>query len=132
MEDGLSVGEAAAKVGLTAYTLRWYEQVGLLEPIPRDSAGRRRYRLSDIERLDLLTKMRATGMPVRDRVRDITLVREGDATRAERLAMMERHRTAVLQQIDDLQRDLAVIDRKIDRYRGFEGVADKKAGPRRP
>jgi DNA-binding transcriptional MerR regulator len=127
MEDGLSVSEVAAKVGLTAYTLRWYEQVGLLEPVPRDSAGRRRYRLSDVERLDLLTKMRATGMPVREMVHYISLVREGRATQRERLEMLESHRTTVLKQISDLQRDLAVIDRKIDRYRGYL-LEDEKAG----
>jgi len=116
MESGLSVAEAAAKAGLSAHTLRWYEQVGLLDPVARDSAGRRRYREPDIERLDLLTKMRATGMPVRDMVRYIGLVREGETTRPERLDMLSRHRAAVLRKIDELQRDLEVIDRKIDRY----------------
>ncbi|MEV0458234.1 MerR family transcriptional regulator [Catellatospora methionotrophica] len=118
MADGLTVGEVADKTGLTAYTLRWYEQVGLLDPIPRDHAGRRRYRLRDVERLDLLTKMRATGMPVREMVRYIALVRAGTHNRRERLELLEQHRTTVLRQISELQRDLAVIDRKITRYRG--------------
>lgn len=41
MEEGLTVGEVAAKTALTAYTLRRYEQVGLLDPVPRDHAGLR-------------------------------------------------------------------------------------------
>jgi DNA-binding transcriptional MerR regulator len=120
MQDGFTVSEIAAKAGLSAYTLRWYEQVGLLEPIPRDTAGRRRYRLSDVERPDLLTKMCATGMPVREMVRYISLVRQGKQTRRERLEMLEQHRIGVLRQISELQRDLAVIDRKIKRYRGYQ------------
>jgi DNA-binding transcriptional MerR regulator len=118
MEQGLTVGEVAMKVGLSAHTLRWYEQMGLLDPVPRDSAGRRRYRRHDVDRLDLLTKMRATGMSVRDMARYIELVREGDGSRAARLALLEAHRIAVLKQIDELQRDLSVIDRKIGLYRG--------------
>lgn len=42
-EMTLAVSEAAERVGLTAYTLRWYEQEGLVAPVGRDSAGRRRY-----------------------------------------------------------------------------------------
>lgn len=111
------MGEVSQKVGLSAHTLRWYEQMGLLDPVPRDSAGRRRYRERDVERLNLLTKMRATGMSVRDMVRYIELVREGGSTLPARLALLEEHRIGVLRQIDDLQRDLSVIDRKISIYR---------------
>ncbi|WP_117215570.1 MerR family transcriptional regulator [Allorhizocola rhizosphaerae] len=117
MDQGLTVGEMATKIGLSAHTLRWYEQMGLLDPVPRDSAGRRRYGQHDVDRLDLLTKMRATGMPVRDMVRYIELVRAGDGSRPARLAMLEAHRHTVLKQIDELQRDLSVIDRKIGLYR---------------
>jgi DNA-binding transcriptional MerR regulator len=116
-QDGWAVGEVAGKVGLSAHTLRWYEQMGLLDEIPRDSAGRRRYRLADVERLQLLTKMRATGMSVRDMVRYVELLRAGEGTRLERLQLLEAHRATVLRQIDDLQRDLAVIDYKITMYR---------------
>jgi DNA-binding transcriptional MerR regulator len=116
-QEGWAVGEVAAKVGLSAHTLRWYEQMGLLDEIPRDSAGRRRYRLADVERLQLLTKMRATGMPVRDMVRYVELLRGGPGTRLERLHLLEAHRATVLGQIDDLQRDLTVIDFKITMYR---------------
>ena len=42
MDATLTVSEAAARFGLTAYTLRWYEQVGLVDPPARDGAGRRR------------------------------------------------------------------------------------------
>lgn len=119
MDEGLSVGEVAEEVGLSAYTLRWYEQVGLIDPVPRDTARRRRYRASDVERLNLLTKMRATGMPVRDMISYVEMIRRGDSTRQERLMLLEAHRYAVLKQIDELQRDLSVIDRKITMYRGY-------------
>jgi DNA-binding transcriptional MerR regulator len=116
-QDGWAVGEVAAKVGLSAHTLRWYERMRLLDEIPRDSGGRRRYGLADVERLRLLTKMRATGMPVRDMVRYVELLRGGPGTRLERLRLLEEHRATVLRQIDELQRDLAVIDYKITLYR---------------
>ena len=70
-----SIGEAAAKCGLSQHTLRWYEQEGLVAPVGRDSAGRRRYTESDLDWLLLLTRLRRTGMPVRDMRRYAELAR---------------------------------------------------------
>jgi DNA-binding transcriptional MerR regulator len=116
-QDTLSVSEAAAKVGLSTYTLRWYEQEGLVSPVGRDSAGRRRYTEADLRRLELLTKLRRTGMPVQDMRQYAELVRQGDHTRAERLRLFRAHRERVLTRIAELQADLEVLNYKIDIYR---------------
>ncbi len=112
-----SVGEAAAKVGLSTHTLRWYEQEGLISPIGRDAAGRRRYLPADLDWLQLLIRLRSTGMSVADMRRYAELAREGDGTLAERLRLFEEHRIRVLARIAELNRDLEVIDYKIDVYR---------------
>ena len=112
-----SVGEAAAAVGLTTYTLRWYEQEGLVEPVERDSAGRRRYTEGDLGFLTLLTKLRRTGMSVADMRKFAELVRTGSQTVPDRLDLLERHRDGVLERIEALQRDLEAVNFKIDIYR---------------
>jgi DNA-binding transcriptional MerR regulator len=117
---GLTVGEAAAKVGLTVHTLRWYEQEGLVEPVCRDTAGRRRYHDDELGWLELLTRLRSTGMSVRDMRRYAELARDGDRTIGARRRLFEDHRERVLARIADLHRDLAVIDYKIDLYRKME------------
>ncbi|MFC0003239.1 MerR family transcriptional regulator [Micromonospora siamensis] len=119
-ERGLSVGEAAARVGLTTYTLRWYEQEGLVAPVGRDSAGRRRYTESDVNWLVLLTRLRRTGMPVRDMRRYAELARLGDRTLGARRALFEAHRARVLARMAELTEDLEVLDHKIDIYRRAE------------
>jgi len=121
----LSVGEAAARIGLTTHTLRWYEQEGLVEPVERDSAGHRRYSPADIGWLQLLIKLRATGMPVRDMRRYAELARLGDATLGERIRIFEEHRDRVLARIEDLHADLEVVNMKIDLYKKIE--AEKTA-----
>lgn len=115
-EVTLSVGEAAARVGLTTHTLRWYEQEGLVAPVGRDSVGRRRYTEADVGWLDLLTKLRRTGMPVRDMRRYADLARQGDHTLAERVRLFQEHRERVLARIAELQDDLGVLNYKIDVY----------------
>ncbi|TDB82661.1 MerR family transcriptional regulator [Micromonospora sp. KC721] len=119
-ERGLSVSEAAARVGLTTYTLRWYEQEGLVAPVGRDSAGRRRYGDADLRWLVLLTRLRRTGMPVRDMRRYAELARLGDRTLGARRALFEAHRDRVLARMAELEEDLKVLDFKIDNYRRAE------------
>jgi DNA-binding transcriptional MerR regulator len=118
--SGLSVGEAAELVGLTTYTLRWYEQEGLVEPVGRDSAGRRRYTQQDVDWLTLLTRLRRTGMPVRDMRRYAELAREGDGTLGARRRLFELHRDRVASRIAELEEDLKVLDYKIDMYGRME------------
>ncbi|MFG3420690.1 MerR family transcriptional regulator [Micromonospora sp. NPDC049460] len=120
-ETTLTVGEAAERVGLTTYTLRWYEQEGLVAPVGRDSAGRRRYTERDVDWLFLLTRLRRTGMPVRDMRRYAELARQGDATLAARRALFEAHRARVLSRMAELEEDLKVLNYKIDNYRRAEG-----------
>jgi DNA-binding transcriptional MerR regulator len=111
-----SVSEISGQVGLSAHTLRWYEQVGLLDPVERDPAGRRRYSEEDLGRLRFLLKLRSTGMPVRDMIRYVELARDGEHTVAERLAILVEHRERVMTQIEALQEDLKIINYKIDLY----------------
>jgi DNA-binding transcriptional MerR regulator len=110
-----SIGEAAEKCGLSQHTLRWYERIGLLGHIERGGDGRRRFSDSDLEWLSLLTKLRATGMPVRDMQRYAELVRSG-AGQAERLDLLKRHREEVRRAMASQRECLRLLDSKIGYY----------------
>lgn len=110
------ISEVSAVSGLTAHTLRWYERIGLLDPVDRSYAGQRRYSDADLARLAFLTKLRLTGMPVADMVRYVELVRAGDSTRAERRELLVEHREEVRRRLADLHATLATIDWKIELY----------------
>jgi len=117
--DGpLTVSRVAELIGLSAHTLRWYERVGLLESVARDSAGHRQYTPSNLRRLTLLMRLRATGMPVSEMQHYTQLAKAGDSTEPERKQLLEEHRDRVLGHIADLHRDRDVINRKIAGYRG--------------
>lgn len=113
----MTISEAARATGLSAHTLRYYERTGLLEPVERGPDGRRRYSDEDLQRIRLLTMLRATGMPIR-RIREYAdLFRAGDSTHEQRLALLEAHREAVRDRVAETERNLELIDRKIDHYR---------------
>lgn len=62
-DAAISVAEAAARVGLTAATLRtWHRRYGLA-PSVRTSGGHRRYDTTDIARLRVVQQMVAGGVP---------------------------------------------------------------------
>lgn len=111
-----SIGEVAAASGLTAHTLRWYERIGLLDPIDRSYSGQRRYSDADLTRLAFLGRLRLTGMSVADMLRYVELVRAGDHTFDDRCDLLVAHREEVRQKIADLHATLAVLDYKIDLY----------------
>ncbi|MFF8769001.1 MerR family transcriptional regulator [Kitasatospora sp. NPDC015120] len=113
-----TIGEVSAASGLTAHTLRWYERIGLLDPVDRSASGQRRYSDADLHRLAFLGRLRLTGMPVADMLRYVELAREGERTSVDRRDLLLAHREAVRQQIADLHATLAVLDHKIDVYNG--------------
>ena len=110
-----SIGEAAAKCGLSPHTLRWYERIGLLGTIERGGDGRRRFSDGDLDWLSVLIKLRTTGMPVRDMQRYAELVRSG-AGEAERLELLKRHREEVRRALASQRECLKLLDAKISYY----------------
>ncbi|HSA52958.1 MAG TPA: MerR family transcriptional regulator [Yinghuangia sp.] len=129
-----TISEVAARTGLSAHTLRWYERIGLMPHVGREAprsgngqAGRRRYSERDLGFLEFVGKLRATGMPVADMIRYAELAREGDATLAERHRMLVEHREEVRARISDLTSCLLVLDYKIDFY-GACTDAEKREG----
>jgi DNA-binding transcriptional MerR regulator len=114
---GLSIAEAAVETGLTPDTLRYYERDGLmLRAVPRAPSGHRLYAESDIGWIHLITKLRSTGMPIRDVRRYAELVRAGQGNEEERLDLLRAHRQVVLARLAEVQDHLGAIDHKIGVY----------------
>ncbi|GAA3763362.1 hypothetical protein GCM10022225_56510 [Plantactinospora mayteni] len=109
--------EAAAHSGFSLDTLRYYERIGLLPPIRRTRSGRRSFTDMDLQWLALLRCLRDTGMPVTEMQQFVRLMRDGQGTTQERLAVLLTHQRRVQEQITRLQQHLGQILTKIDIYR---------------
>ncbi len=124
-QAGMSIAEAAARTGVGAHTLRYYERAGLVvTPVDRNDAGRRRYQQLDLHWITVCTKLRATGMPIKTIRRYAQLVSAGPGNEQERLALMEAHRADVTAKLAEIQENLKLIDHKIDVYRGRLAAGD--------
>lgn len=99
----LTIQDAARRTGLPEPTLRYYEQVGLIGPIARDSSsGHRRYQERDIDTLQALACLRAMGVGIED-MRTYQANRELGHTRAgEQRDLLLRHAERVEAEIRTL------------------------------
>jgi DNA-binding transcriptional MerR regulator len=124
MALSLTIADAARVSGLSAHALRYYERAGLLDPVDRNEGGHRRYREEDLDLIRFLSKLRTTGMPIREVRRYTELMRQDEGTNEERLALLEAHRETVLERLEETARNLDQIEWKINFYR--EGLERKK------
>ncbi len=116
VDTELSIADAADETGVSVHTLRYYERVGLIDGVERAASGHRRYGEGDLAWIEVLLRLRATGMPIRRIRRYAELVRAGEGNERERLELLEEHRDAVRAQLAEVRRHLAFIDRKIEIY----------------
>jgi len=120
---GWDIATTADRLGVSAHTLRYYERIGLVR-VGRDASGHRRYDAAGVRRLVFLTRMRTSGMPIRDLRRYVALVEAGRDTVPERLSLLTEHRDGLRTRIDEVRLALAATDYKIAAYtRELEGQA---------
>jgi DNA-binding transcriptional MerR regulator len=107
-----TIRDAAAHVGIAASTLRYYDKEGLLPFVERTSGGIRMFREADIEWLQLIECLKATGMSIKDIKKFIDLYTEGDSTLEPRRDMFYERKQAVEMQMEALQKTLDFIKYK--------------------
>lgn len=107
-----SIGEIAAESGLSVHTLRYYERIGLLEPIPRATSGHRRYSRRSLERIEALSYLRASGMSVADMRTYLTNLELGDAAAGAHAALLDAHAEKLSEEIAHLQIRQGYIEAK--------------------
>ena len=112
---GWDIATTADHLGVSAHTLRYYERIGLVQ-VERDASGYRRYDAAGVRRLVFFTRMRTSGMSIRDLQRYVDMVEAGRDTVPERLTLLTEHRDGLRARIDELRLALAATEYKITTY----------------
>lgn len=120
-----TISQAAEKMHLTPFTLRYYDKEGILM-LHRTEKGVRYFTESDMEQLEMVCCLKSTGMPVKEIKKYFDLCAQGEETLRERREIFLSHRDHILQQIGQLKKSLCKIERKIERYDSF--VREREAG----
>ncbi|OMF36913.1 MerR family transcriptional regulator [Paenibacillus sp. FSL H8-0548] len=111
-----TINQVAQLFDISAHTLRFYDKEGLLPFVSRNKSGNRTFSDRDLEMIKLICCLKNTGMPIKEIKRYVDMFMHGIETAASRKQMMKDHRREVLRQIDDLKKNLNLIDLKITYY----------------
>lgn len=116
-EPALAIGEVCARLGLSARTVRYYEELGLLPGVRRREGGRRVYGPDELERLRFIQRLKALGLPLAE-IRELNAVHAiGGSTRA----MLARLDDLLGRRLDEIvvrMAELARLRDEIAKYRG--------------
>ncbi|MEV0396607.1 MerR family transcriptional regulator [Polymorphospora rubra] len=106
--DGLTVGAAASRAGVTVRTLHHWDAIGLVRPSARTAAGYRLYTATDIARIHRVLVYRELDVPL-DRIAGLL-----DAPAADATESLLRQRDRLRERIVRLERMAEALDRMVE------------------
>ncbi|EAC5067886.1 MerR family transcriptional regulator [Listeria monocytogenes] len=110
------IKDFATKTGLSIDTLRYYEEEELLIPA-RNEKNYRVYTEEDYCWVQLLLKMKQTGMTITNIKNFATLQKQGDKTLPNRIQILDNHMENLYEQQKDLAETISFVAKKVDVYR---------------
>lgn len=112
----MTIREIAAKTNMSTDTLRYYERIGLLPPVPRNAAGIRNYDEYFVNFINFIKKLKASGISLEHIIDYIRLAEMGDATIQERKKLLAEARETLLDKINSLQLVAELADYQLRNY----------------
>jgi len=107
LEPLYTTGDIARLTGNTLRTVRYYEELGLLTPVPRREGGHRQFTALDLDRLRTITDMRAVGLTLEQAAEVLNLRMRGP----DRMAQSEKARQLIDEQLVILRERIATLTR---------------------
>ena len=109
----LRIGEIAERAGRSVHAIRWYEAQGLIPGVMRDPGGRRVYQERHLGWLELIDRLRSTGMSIAQ-IRDYAvLVAQGRGTLKQQHALLRAHRGRICTALEEWTLALELLNEKI-------------------
>jgi DNA-binding transcriptional MerR regulator len=112
----LNIQAFSKKTNISSYTIRYYEKIGLLKNIGRNSSGHRWFTEKDVLWLSFIKRLKNTGMPL-ENIRLYAELRElGDTTSKARMMILQKHALLLEEKISEEQCHLKKLKEKIEYY----------------
>ena len=112
----MKIAEVSERYGITADTLRYYERIGLIQPVNRDKSGIRDYNEIDLRRVEFIKWMRSAGLPIETLIEYVGLVQQGDGSIKARKEILKEQRELLMLRMQEMQKTLDLLDYKISVY----------------
>lgn len=112
----MTIAEVSKELNLSADTLRYYERIGLIPPVPRNKSGIRDYDQNSIGWINFIKCMRKAGLPIEVLIEYVALYQQGDTTKETRKNLLIEQREELLNRINELTETLNYLNTKIENY----------------
>lgn len=112
----MTIAETSKKYGMTADTLRYYERIGLIPPVPRTKGGIRDYDEESCRWIELMKCLRSAGVQIEALIEYAALSRQGEGTEERRKEILIEQREQLLARMAEMQRSLDRLSYKIENY----------------
>ncbi|MDF2156129.1 MerR family transcriptional regulator [Vibrio sp. CAU 1672] len=113
----MNMREFSRLVGLSSYTLRYYEKIGLLKNVQRNSSGHRVYTSKDLKWIEFVKRLKDTAMPLEEILEYARLREAGSESVLQRQALLEQHQENLRAHIEQQKSHLAALENKINLYK---------------
>ena len=124
----MTIAETSKKYNMTADTLRYYERIGLIPPVPRTKGGIRNYDEDSCRWIELMKCLRSAGVQIEALIEYAALSRQGEGTEERRKEILLEQREQLLARMREMQSSLDRLNYKIENYdKILRGKGDQKS-----
>ena len=115
-KDILSIGTLSKKLEMSPRTIRYYEEIGLLNSVKRLEGGKRIYTIDDFRRLKLIKRLKILGLTLSEmqELEAIWSIQKSNKVVLTRLSELLDNN---IKKIDDRISDLNILKNEIIEYR---------------
>ena len=121
-----SIGQVSEMFGIPVSTLRYYDKEGLFPNLER-LGSTRRFGEDELELLRVIDCLKKTGLEIRDIKRFVDMVQEGPSTYAARKELFEARKVQAEEEIERMQKALAMVKSSAGTMRRLKKTAGKSA-----
>lgn len=111
----MKISEVSKLVNIPSATLRYYEQIGLLDNIKKKH-GIRNYQQQDIEKINFIICMKKAGFSLDSIVQFVNLAKDKKQGEKRRLEILLKQKDILLQEMKEKEETLNFLNYKIDLY----------------
>lgn len=112
----MRIAEVSQKFSISVDTLRYYERIGLLPSVNRNSNGIREYTEDDCNWVSFIKYMRSAGVSIDALIEYVSLSQQGDETIELRREILIEQRRQLVARMADMQKTLERLNYKIEKY----------------
>ncbi len=122
----MTIAEVSKKYDISQDTLRYYERIGLIPPVPRTKGGIRDYDEVSCGWIEMMKCMRSAGVQIEALIEYVSLFQQGDETLEARKAILIDQREQLKARMAQMQASLDRLNSKIEHYEQIMVKAEKK------